>query len=75
MIPTVGNTLATTDYETIILMDQYTKKLKIHGVSDAKKLSIMMIVTDLLKDDNVIDKDKLDLNLILINFKKTLKIF
>lgn len=74
MIPAVGNTLATTDYETMILMDQYMKKLKVFGVSDAKMLSVMLIVTELLRDENVTDEDKLKLNLVLIKFKKTLKI-
>jgi len=75
MIPAIGNTLATVDEETMILMDQYIRKLKVHGVSDAKKLSLMRIITYLLRDENVNAIDKLDLNLALIKMKQTLKIF
>ena len=75
MIPAIGNTLATVDEETMILMDQYISKLKVHGVSDAKKLSLMRIITYLLRDENVNAIDKLDLNLALIKMKQTLKIF
>jgi len=75
MIPTVGNTLNTVDYEMSILEDQYIRKLKIHGISDGKKLMLMKIVINLINDQNVTDEDKLFLNGVLINFKKNFKIY
>ena len=75
MIPAVGNTLNTVDYEMSILEDQYIRKLKIHGISDGKKLMLMKIVINLINDQNVTDEDKLFLNGVLINFKKNFKIY
>jgi len=74
MIPTIINTLETTDYETMLLFDRYIDKLDIYGVSDGKLLMYKRILEELLRDDNVIDEDKLKLNLILIKLKKTIKI-
>lgn len=75
MIPTVINTLETNAYETIILMDQYIKKLDVYGISSPKQLMYKRIIETLIINDFVSDDDKLMLNLILIKLKKTLKIF